>query len=69
MKFKWVCVKCKKGYLVFCLLIVDMLKDLSLFNGIFFFWEFRKFFVLRGRDFVFGEGFYMYVEYSDIEMW
>lgn len=45
-----------------------MLKDLSLFNGIFFFWEFRKFFVLRGRDFVFGEGFYMYVEYSDIEM-
>ncbi|XP_048767442.1 glutamate receptor ionotropic, kainate 2-like isoform X2 [Ostrea edulis] len=61
------CVKYKKGHTASCPLTVDMPKDCSSSNGILPLRELRKSPVSRGREFSFGEGSYMHVEYSDTE--
>lgn len=66
-KSKRACAKCKKGHSASCPLTVGMPKDSSSSNGILPLRELRKSPVSRGRDFAFGEGSYMHVEYSDTE--
>lgn len=66
-KSKRACAKCKKGHSASCPLTIDMPKDSSSSNGILPLRELRKSPVSRGRDFAFGEGSYMHVEYSDTE--
>ncbi|XP_062609796.1 glutamate receptor ionotropic, kainate 2-like isoform X2 [Saccostrea cucullata] len=66
-KTKRSCAKCKKGHNASCPLTVDMPKDSSSSNGILPLRELRKSPVSRGREFSFGEGAYMHVEYSDAE--
>ncbi|XP_061176808.1 glutamate receptor ionotropic, kainate 2-like isoform X2 [Saccostrea echinata] len=66
-KTKRRCAKCKKGHNASCPLSVDMPKDSSSSNGILPLRELRKSPVSRGREFSFGEGAYMHVEYSDAE--
>lgn len=68
-KSKRSCAKCKKGHSASCPLTVDMPKDSSSSNGILPLRELRKSPVSRGREFAFGEGSYMHVEYSDTETW